>query len=185
MSKITVVGLDPSLRNTGVAIGRYDLNTGELEICSLHLIKTEKSTNKQVRVTSDDLNRARKLAAEVDGYVGNAHAVFSEATFFSKNAKSAKAGGICIGLLAKLRQPLYEMQAQEVKVGSVGKKTASKAEMIAWANSKYPDANGWLYSGKRLIADNEHLADACAVLDVGVRGSQFQGVVALMRSTAQ
>lgn len=65
--KITVVGIDPSMSNFGVAVGTLDLETDELEVHGLTLVETKAGNNKKtVRVNSDDLRRARKYGVLPD-----------------------------------------------------------------------------------------------------------------------
>ena len=69
---------------------------------------------------------------------------------------------------------LIEVSSLEVKKSSVGKKTASKEEMRQWAYEKWPDAP-WLKHGGKLVQKNEHLADALASVEAGIRTEQFKG----------
>ena len=88
--------------------------------------------------------------------------------------------GICVGILANSALPLIQVDPSEVKLATVGNRTASKADMIAWAVGLYPDAD-WLQdrSGS-LIAANEHLADAVASIHAGMKTSEFRAATAMM-----
>ena len=49
MSIIKIAGLDPSLRNTGLALGHYDLDTGEWGVERVAIVQTERLAGKVVR----------------------------------------------------------------------------------------------------------------------------------------
>jgi Holliday junction resolvasome RuvABC endonuclease subunit len=78
--------------------------------------------------------------------------------------------------------PLVEVTPTEVKMASVGSKTATKEEMITWAVSKYPDIN-WPKHGKSISAAKaEHMADAIGALHAGVLTSTFKHFIKLCES---
>jgi hypothetical protein len=54
--------------------------------------------------------------------------------------------------------------------------------MIEWAVAKHPDAP-WLRRGGKLIAKNEHLADAVASIYAGLKTAQFASVLQMLRAT--
>lgn len=93
--------------------------------------------------------------------------------------------GISIGVLAGCPIKLIEVNYTEVKVAATGRKTATKGEMIEWAMNKYPHAD-WLMrklKGQTIpIADNEHLADACAIAEAGVRTPEFLSAKAMLKA---
>ncbi|MFP3614736.1 hypothetical protein SB778_32140, partial [Paraburkholderia sp. SIMBA_050] len=63
--KLKIVGLDPSLTHTGIAIMEYDVAAAALDVSELRLIVTENQKGKQVRQNSDDLRRAREVVAGI------------------------------------------------------------------------------------------------------------------------
>ena len=86
--------------------------------------------------------------------------------------------GICIGLLASLvDKPMIQVTPLEVKLCSVGTKTATKREMINWAFSQNNSLN-WLTrveNGDNILIDkNEHMADAMAAIKAGVSTNEFK-----------
>lgn len=89
--------------------------------------------------------------------------------------------GICIGVLGGLRAfgiPFFEVTPTEVKLATVGKKTASKMEIIERAMKLYP-GDFWpmvTRSGKTSVSATkaEHMADAIGAIEAGLRTSQFQ-----------
>lgn len=186
MSKIKVAGIDPALKNFGIAKAFVDLDTLEVEIDSLKLIQTERKVSKQVRQNSDDLRRATEISDEYRRYVKDCTVVFAEIPTGGQSADAVKSFGISIGLLAACPVPLIQVQPSETKLAAVGTKTASKAEMIEWAEEAYPNAP-WLRrksAGKLVMMnDNEHLADATAVIHAGLRTDEFKRLLAMLKVT--
>ncbi|GAL23016.1 hypothetical protein JCM19235_1317 [Vibrio maritimus] len=101
----------------------------------------------------------------------------------SQSARSMASYGICIGILASITKPMIQVTPTEVKMATVGSKTASKQDMIDWATSAYPDAD-WLTvtrKGKKVItAKNEHLADSIAAVHAAILTDQFAGAIAIL-----
>ena len=185
-SDITVIGLDPSLANTGIAVMRMLLPENRLVLDDLLLAGTEGRDKKVVRKNSDDLRRAEEIASAVEAMVNKHQPAFlcSEVPHGSQSSRGMMANGIVVGILAclRMRTPLIQIQADETKLSTVGKKTASKAEMIAWAVNAFPEAP-WLRRKTKgemvLLKDNEHLADAVAVVHAGVKTEQFRQALSM------
>lgn len=189
MNEIKVVGFDPSLRNTGIALARIDIVTLAITVDDLYLADTDKQSGKQVRVNSDDLRRASVIVAAMHAKAKSYGARFAiaEIPSGSQSARANLGFGVCIGALASLQLagiPIIQVQPVDTKLASTGKKTASKDDIIAWAMAKYPDLP-WLTRKLKgavvPIKDNEHLADATAVIHAGVLTAEFAQAVALMR----
>lgn len=97
--------------------------------------------------------------------------------------------GICVGVLGAIRAsavPFIEVSAAEVKLGSVGKKTATKQEMIQWATNNHPEAPWPTYKeyGKDLISEAkaEHMADAIASIYAGRETNEFQQLIQILKA---
>lgn len=184
---IRVMGLDPSLRNFGIAIADYSILTGELTVKHLQIAQTEKSTDKQVRRNSDDLERARSIVATVIQVTRlyQPTIAFAEVPVGAQNARAAFSNGVCCGLLAGVTVPIVQVTPLESKMAAIGVKTKSKDLMIQWAVAKWPEAN-WItrkLKGEVVLQnDNEHLADACAAINVGVLTPQFAQAVVMMKA---
>lgn len=180
--KIPVVGLDPSLRNWGIAEALLDLEQGFLDTPHLSLIETQDLKGKQVRQNSMDLHTAEQLAKAALMVARKAKVIFVEVPVGSKSARAMASYGICVGVLGALRAegiPLIEVTAMEVKVAFTGNKNATKDEMIAAAVGFYPDAKFPLYRGE-IAAKAEHMADAIAAIHAGVQTPLFQNLMRLM-----
>ena len=185
MKSINVVAFDPAIRNLGIAKATISLDDLSVTIDRLTLIQTQGEAGKTVRKNSDDLRRACELYnGMVDACDGAAFAI-AEIPVGTQSARGAMSNGIMIGVLAACPIPLIQVQPTEVKMASVGIKTATKGEMIDWAMKQHPLAN-WLMrksKGKLVpINDNEHLADAVAAVYAGIRTDQFRHAVSIFRS---
>lgn len=177
---IEVVGLDPSLRNWGVSRGTLDLSTLKLKVDKVDVVNPVLPTGKQVRQNSLDLESAKQLCAATMQYIEGAKAVFVEVPVGSQSARAMASYGICVGVLGSLRAcgiPFFEVTPNEVKLHTVGKKTATKQEMIAWATQHHPEANWPIYlqKGETKISEAkaEHMADAVAAIYAGVQTNEF------------
>lgn len=174
-----VVGFDPSLRNWGISKGT--LSPDGLQIHEVDLINPALSTGKQVRQNSLDLESAKQLCAGALAAAEGADAIFVEVPVGSKSARAMASYGICVGILGALRAtgiPFFEVTPNEVKLTTVGKKTATKQEMIEWAMNAHPEANWPTYNrlGELQVSEAkaEHMADATAAIYAGIATNEFQ-----------
>ena len=182
-----IAGIDPSLSNFGMVKGALDLSQDKplflLDKMFLQESKQDKANAKVVRKNSDDLNRARLLHDAMQEFISDADLVIVDVPVGSQSARSMASYGICIGLLSSIAQPMIQVTPTEVKLAAVGSKTASKAEMIDWATSLYPNAQ-WIkhkQKGKWVIGNkNEHLADALAAVHAGLATDSFKQMTAFM-----
>ena len=182
MKPIQVVGLDVAFANFGMARAKIDIDTA-LNLCvavtDLKLLSTTGQDKKVVRKSSDDLRRAREILAPMQDFCrGRASIAFAEVPHGSQSSRASWSLGISVGILASCPIPVIQVSALEVKMATVGKKTASKQDMIDWAVSQHPDVQ-WLRHGKKLVAANEHLADAVATIYAGMKTDEFKRLVAL------
>ena len=182
---IKVIGIDPSLAHTGLCKVTINAATLEMEVEDLVLIKTEKSKDKRVRASYSDYERAREIHRAIQLASMDASLAIAEMPQGSQSARAAASYGVCIGVLSTISLPLIQVSPIEVKLATVGKKTASKEQMIDWAMTHHPDAP-WLYDihkgAKRLLLSNEHLADAVAAVAAGIKTDQFQSALSMMHS---
>ena len=184
MAKILVAGLDGAKANFGITKMLYDTNTEELELVSIRLIETQKLTGKHVRVSSDNLRRAREIADALKEELEDCTMAFGEVPTGGQSADAVLSFGIVIGLYASLPVPMVEVSPSETKKAAVGTTTASKEEIIEWATQKYPDAEWFTKKRNGVIsftAKNEHVADAAAIVHAGVRTQEFRVHAALIK----
>lgn len=181
MDKITVLGMDPAMSNWGYAKGTLDLTTMKVEIDRVWTVVTEKaSAKKKVRVSSDDIERARTLSEALEEACQDVQIAFAEIPHGSQSASGAKSRNMCIGILGQCRVPLVQLQEQDVKLRTTGKKTATKADAIKWAFERHPDTTWKLRKGYPL-ANQEHNADAIATIYAGIKDDQFQAALSILR----
>jgi hypothetical protein len=183
-----VVGFDPSLRNWGMSKGVLALDTLSITIQEVAVIQPVLPTGKQVRQNSLDLESAYQLAAGALAFAKGAQAIFVEVPVGSQSARAAAGYGLCVGVLGALRAtgvPFFEVTPTEVKMVSVGKRTATKAEMIAWAMKQHPEANWPMYKehGELLVSEAkaEHMADATGAIHAGLRTNSFKQTLHLIQ----
>ena len=187
---LTVVGMDPSLRNWGIAKGvLIPSQKMQLRIDWLDVIQPVLPTGKQVRQNSVDLESAKQLCEGAWKAAQGAHAIFVEVPVGSQSARAMASYGICVGVLGALRTsgvPFFEVTPTEVKLASTGKKTATKAEMIEWAVKQHPEAQWptYLSNGTMKISEAkaEHMADAVAAIYAGIACNSFQQMLSFMKA---
>jgi len=187
-----IVGMDPSMLNWGISRGvlsldLQNLKNSKLRIEKLQVIRPVKPDKKQVRTVSVDLIAAEQLAKGVASVVDGAQLIFVEMPVGSQNASGMKAYGICTGIMGTLRAHgtnFFEVTPSEVKITTVGSKTATKEDMINWARKQHPEAP-WPYHGKNLNAGlAEHMADSIAAIYAGLKTKEFQQMLELIRTQA-
>lgn len=178
---IKVLGVDPAFSNMGFARTTIDLDTLEIKVDSLLLIKTESQQGKSQRKNSDDLRRGNQLYKALCQQTDGCTIAMVEVPHGSQSARASWALGIALGVLSACPIPIIQLTAQQVKLATVGSKTTKKDEMIEWATNLYPNAV-WLRQGTRLVAANEHLADAVATVHAGIKLDEFLQLVALLKS---
>lgn len=194
---ITAVSVDPALRNFGFAEWEIKIEPFSIRPVRIGLVTTSSGTtkNKVIRKNSDDLRCATELHKAFQEWCRDAAICFAEVPVGSKSSRAMLSVGLSIGILASCPVPIVQVQPHETKLATVGKKTATKDEMIAWAGRTYPDL-AWrrlsrdIVKGGRLIKragdicdDQEHIADALAVAHAGIKTDQFQQLLSMWRAT--
>lgn len=181
-----VVGIDMAFANMGLARARIDgdVVTG----LDLELVTTVSVDTKVVRKSSNELRRAAELVGALRAFCAGADFAIAEVPSGSQSAGAARALGIAVGVLASCPIPVLEVSQREVKLASVGKTTATKPEVIAWAVGRWPGLP-WLRVKRKgvlvLTASNEHLADAMATVVAGVNTAEYLKLKALQHGTAR
>lgn len=181
---LSVVGFDPSLRNWGISHGIFDLDTKQIKISKLSVINPVLPTGKLVRQNSLDIESAKQLCASAIEAAKDAQAIFVEVPVGSQSARAMASYGICVGVLGALRatgKPFFEVTPTEVKMISVGRKNATKQEMIGWAVAEHPEANWPTYKVNGITqiteAKAEHMADATAAIHAGLHSNEFKQLI--------
>lgn len=187
MSKCRIIGIDPSLRNFGIAKATLNLDTMKYVIDDLILIRPEDEKGKTVRKNSDDLRRCIQLHEGFLEACQGASFAIAEVPHGSQSARAMASYGMCVGVLAACPIPLIQVNASEVKRASVGNEKATKKQMIEWAMDEHPYAPWIMRKVKGMLEPvdaNEHLADSVAAIEAGIRTQQFKQAAAMFRSMA-
>lgn len=192
MSKMKIIGMDPSLSNFGIAFATLDLETMKFTVDELVVARTtpekDKKVRKQVRKNSEDLERARLLYKEAIAATERGTVAFIEVPVGSQSARAMASYGVCIGVIAGVAEtlPVIQVTPTEVKVAGCGIKTATKEEMIEAMMQKYPAAPWPMRKFKGDMVPNaaecEHLADAVAAIEAGLASDEFRQLIAMMRT---
>lgn len=175
------ISIDSSLANTGVAVGTVDKD-GAITITEIHLVSTKKTDNKQIRASSDTISRCRETFEFVQTHIDRVkpHAVFAETPSGSQSSSGMKSYGSTCMLIAALSPPPFEVTPQEVKLASFGKATASKKDMMNWAEALHPDLEWDKNKNGTLKNKNEHMADAIAIAYTAVKTAEFKRILATL-----
>lgn len=185
MAILKVLGMDPSLRNWGIAAGTLDTETGKLLVKHVNVIQSVLPEGKQVRQNSKDLSAAQQIMAGVLPYLNEKpHLIFAEVPVGSQSARAMASYGLCVGVLGAIRAigiPFFEVTPNEVKMATVGTKTATKAQMIAYALREQPLANWPYLRGKLSAAKAEHMADAYAAIVAGLNTNEYLQLAAMQQ----
>lgn len=165
-----VLGIDPSLRNTGLAALELGATAREDRIVELQVVSTEK--RQSALVGKDDARRVGLIAQGLDGMITKHQpcALVFEVPGGAQDARAARALALAtatVVTVAKLRGlPLVHVQPLEVKLAMTGRKRAEKDEIILaveqrFARFEWPDDQDlW-----------EHAADAVGAV-VAAYGSR-------------
>lgn len=184
MSKIRFISVDTSMSNLGIALGSYETADNTYLVENVFLVHTEPSNIKQVRKSAQDYERCRTLYTRLHQAIKDwqPFIAFAEMPTGSQSANGMKSYGISLMLIGTITVPVIQVTPQEVKVAATNNKQATKADMIAWAHKKWPHLP-WLTVKRggldQLTAANEHLADACAAVEAGMRTQQWLQAVAI------
>lgn len=182
MGIVTVLGVDPSLRNTGMAVALVDTEQNKIvEIVNLILARTQPGPKTQ-RKSSADFEAASAISATIKQTVQEYEPkiVFAEIPSGTQSARASFALGITLGIMATMSPKPIEVTAHQVKMQSVGIRTATKGEMIDWGTKMYPDAPWQTTALGRILNSNEHLADACGVIHAGLITPEWEVIKNLL-----
>lgn len=182
------MGFDPSMNNWGVVAGTYDPATAVISTIDSKLIQPNKflEKKKSVRKNVQDIDHALILAKNLEDVltIWKPEALFVEVPVGSQNARAMCSYGMCVGLLAFVRQlgyPFFSVTPTEVKLAMGQTKSASKQEMIDAAVSRHPNLN-WPRKGSAIIKSQaEHVADAVGAMYAGVGLTDFQNLISIAK----
>lgn len=193
MTTLRIMGIDPSLRNTGMCLADVDINTGKIDWKAIAMVQTKAADKSKVqRQNSADLVSAREIFRGVHKKFEEwkPQIITGEVPGGAQDARAALSFGMSIMLLASVPVPIIEVVPREVKAVT-GMKNATKAEMIAWAHALAPHLewslqtrNGANFKKGDLQAENEHMADAMGSLAACVETTQFMQLMSMYAARA-
>lgn len=159
-----VLGIDGGFASLGLSV--VDLQPDQERLLDVWVVRTEKSAKKLgVRSGDDTARRARELAHHVELAITSRQpgALALEAPSWPRNAGVAAKIGVAFGVVFALAEkhhlPLVMASPQDVKLAVVGSKTATKDDVIAAVERRFPDVT---WPSTRSLW--EHAADAVGVV---------------------
>ena len=149
-----------------------------MTIDDLRTVQTEpQPQGGKVRAGTWDIQSAYTLFDGVFEVVKDADIVCVEVPTGSQDAKAALGRGICIGILGSLfSNKLILVTPQSVK-NIIGAKDATKAESVALAVKKHPEAPWPMYRGKVSVGKAEHCADAIHAIYAAAQTKEFKQLI--------
>lgn len=197
-NRIRIAGFDPSFRNWGMSFGWLYLDELEYTIDTFKLVQTKKNPDKKVKKNKCDMESAYQLQKGVLEAIEEQKVamIFAEVPTGSQSYRSGFSLGVVLGTMAALRVrsiPVVDLQQNQLKMAAVGKTTATKDEMIAWARGEFPDAPWLVYprnggtfkKGDYDDGKNEHLADSVAAIEAGLGDPEFLSILGILRAQAR
>lgn len=183
-NKLKIVGMDPSLRNWGLAIGELSLPDLELKITKVLTIHPDKfEKTKGGRKSTSDIFTAQSLFNNLVDHVVDADIVIAETPIGGRDAKAAFGYAVCVTLVGMLNLCLKNkvLEVSPFDVKNVVKKNATKLEMIDWAVAQHFEVP-WKYrtvkgANKLVLKDAEHVADAIASIYASASKPDFKNLI--------
>lgn len=170
----TIIGFDPSLRNWGYCIAKYDSSKRTLEFADTGVIHSKPTQHD--RKNLEDLQSATQLYHGLQELV-QWHApdyFVAELPVGSQSSRAMVSYATCISLCAALAHgdginttPLLAVTPQAIKKVVSGTNEASKQQVINWVKEHYADTYQSITDYPK--SKQEHICDAivavhCAIL---------------------
>lgn len=196
MTCLTILGIDPGLRQTGFAVA--EVSSATRKITAVHKIgvsMTEITKQLKVRKTSDDLSRAHAHAELLKALVADfdVDIIAYEMGSKTKYTYPTFSFGVMMGVVAALGLPIIELLPYEIKKAVTGDRHATKKKMITWAMKATTDFDldwpltpkknhmGLTYHNRHVALAAEHPADALAAVQAAITSPQFRLAAAIAR----
>ena len=171
---IDILGLDPSLRNWGIALAKYNTQTNKLIILEGRVLQFK--PNKKQKQNIQDLSTAEYLYKELMPAFRYVDIISAELPHGSQSSRAMVSYALCIGVLGYLKHtnpnviPITPKQVKDL----VGSPTASKEDVINWVKDKHPEILTWLPQSN---AKSEHICDAIVSIHVMLNTQQFKDYI--------
>jgi len=171
VSSLNVLGLDPSLRNWGMAA--CTLVDGVLTVIDVHITKTANIKDRKVKQNVSDIQAANQLYKGMLKAVEWADVICIEVPHGSQSSRAMVSYGVCVALIAiiqELNPNIVQVSANDVKaiVRTNKEHKPSKQDVIAWVRNKHPEAP----LPFTLVA--EHMCDAIVAVYAAMLKPQFK-----------
>lgn len=179
MTEIKIIGIDPSLRNTGLAAMQFNIKTGKGQLLDLKMAYTYPQKEKRGK-NLHDLNSIKSILETIESFFEHhkPDLVCAELPLGSKSSQAMLGLGVSTAVLATVKQPIILVSPFAVKkVVTTDKRKVEKSDVIDWATSRHPEGNWFIRRVKGNMvfqAKNEHIADAVAAIYAGLASKQFE-----------
>lgn len=172
------MGLDPSLRNWGIAVGSASLSDGSLVIDHIETITSVAlEKNSKTSKTTHDINTAKAIYSRTRELIEDADIVCVEVPYGSQDVKAAVGRGICLGVLGSLEAKNFIYVTPQSVKKIIGSDSATKAESVALAVRLHPEAE-WPTHNKRIsVTKAEHCADAIHAIYAAAQTKEFKSII--------
>ena len=182
----TVLGIDPGLAFTGFAIARVQGRSDIIQSVQAIGLVESKVNYDLGNKSNGQVTRAGWLNTMLSHYITEykVDAIACEMPYLSGRAFANFAHGLTMGAIAALNIPMLLVRPQQVKAAA-SRKSATKRDVILWAlsrtkkdflpwpTSRTPNTLGLEFQGKQVAAYAEHLADALAAIQAGIRTKEW------------
>lgn len=166
---IKVLGLDPSLRNWGLAACLY--REGKLEVVETRITKTKNT--KGIKQNASDIIAANTLYNELIAPIKWADVICIEVPHGSQSSRAMVSYGVCvalIGVIQTINPNIIQVSANDVKaiVRTDKDHKPTKQEIIDWVKDKHPEAN------LPTTLSAEHICDAIVAVYAAMNTKEFK-----------
>jgi len=154
---MSVLAIDIAFSNLGFAV----ISKGQL--VGHGTIKTEKSKDKKDRASNDRASRAATIAKDLHNIIHlyDVAGIVGELPNGSQNAIAANGLGWACGVVVAVAEchviPCEWISEGDSKKAAIGRRSASKDEMMEWARKEWPETDF-----PKAKCHFEHIADALA-----------------------
>lgn len=187
---MNILGIDPSLSNFGFAKVCYGVQKPPFDCPTIdQLLLSETAPKdkkiKHIRQNVWDLSRCGCHYDYLQEMLHGVDCVMVELPVGSQSARAMASYGTVLGVISSIRHiPVFVVTPEQVKQAATGNKEASKKDMIKWAVDKYGEVHFLKSRQDTILNKNEHLADALAAIEAGLKLPEFNEWVMSRRVAA-
>lgn len=180
MGAVRILGLDPGLAHFGYAVLEIEGLSERLVVAGIIETKPESGKKRRLNAGDDFFNRLHTVGSALKGVLERHKATIGaiEAITFPRSSsaasKLASAHGLAIMAAIYAGIPLVCVHRSDVYT-TIGIPHASKEQVMAFVEMRYPDAT-WPVRSKR-----EHAADATVTALTAAKAPAFAPTMALLQ----